>query len=194
MFRLSALFILLAGLASAQIQILAQPQTIDATFKHLRLQRWLLRICNQDQVPRSMSDDAIYVAVPSIPFIPGPQAVEVLQQKQSETWQAKVAKYLGMAASGGAVTTVTGLVAASSPIKAGLVMAMAAAPMIQGYFQADVPSIGTLTENLLGYPAGTMLPIPAADSRESGCTRAFAYSPKFGKKNPAPPIVQGTIK
>jgi hypothetical protein len=191
----AALSLLLAGVASAQIQVLAQPQIIDdPAFKHIRLQRWLLRICNSDQAARNLSDDTIYITVPSVPFIPGPQAAAILQGKANESVPAKIVKYIGYIDSGAVGATVTGLVAASSPIKAGLTIGLMVLPLIQKPLQAETPTITTLMENVLGYPAGAQANIPAADSRTSGCTHYFAYSPRFGKKNPAPPVVIGTLK
>jgi hypothetical protein len=191
----AALFMLWAGSALAQIQVLAQPQIIDdPAFKHIRLQRWLLRVCNADQAVRSVSDDTIYVAVPSVPFIPGPQAAAILQGKVNDSVPAKIVRYLGYADDGAVGITVGGLVAASSPIKAGLTLGLLLMPLIQKPLQAETPTITTLMENVLGYPAGTQASLPAADSRTSGCTHYFAYSPKFSKKNPPPPSVIGTVK
>jgi hypothetical protein len=192
--RQTILFLLLASSALAQIQILAQPQIIDdPAFKHIRLQRWLLRICNPDPAPRNLSDDTIYVAVPTVPFIPGPQAAGILQGKVNESVPAKLIRYVGYANDGAVGVTVSGLVAASSPIKAGLTIGLLAFPLIQRSLQAETPSITSLMENVLGYPGGTPVSLPAGDSRTSGCTHYFAYSPKFSKKSPAPATVTGHI-
>jgi hypothetical protein len=65
--------------------------------------------------------------------------------------------------------------------------------MVQKSFRAETPSVTTLMENVLGYPKGTTAEIPGANTRYSGCTHYFAYSPKFNKNNPPPASVTGTI-
>jgi hypothetical protein len=174
--------------ATAQVQIAAVPK-VQTVFQHLRLQAWTIRACNPDPVVRHMTEDEIFQAIPTVPFLPSTDAVAILQGKQQESMPAKIAKYLGWGSDVGGLLTTSGRVAASPQITAALVAAMVTIPAVRTYLQGEVPSIGTLTENLL---AGKV-DVPASDSRDAGCIHWTAYSSKFPKKT-GPTTAVGSIK